>query len=38
MLITERWLWGERFAFDTRTGGRGGVAVFFRVIFGVGVV
>jgi hypothetical protein len=38
MLVVERWLWRERFAFDAGTCGRGGVAIFFRVIFGVGVV
>jgi hypothetical protein len=35
LLKVERRLWGERFAFDARTGR---VAVFFKVIFGVGAV
>jgi hypothetical protein len=38
MLKAERWFWRKRFTFDARTCGRGGVAVLFRVIFGVGVV
>jgi hypothetical protein len=35
MLVAEGWLWREGFTFDTRTCG---IAVIFRVIFGVGVV
>jgi hypothetical protein len=38
LLKVERWLWGERFTFDARTRGGKNVAVFFKVIFGLGAV
>lgn len=38
MLIGERRLWRERFAFDARTGRGGDLATFFRVIIGMGVI
>jgi len=38
MLIVERRLWRERLAFDARTGRGRDIAVFFRIIIGMGVV
>lgn len=38
MLIAGRWFWGEGFTLDTRTCGKGVIAVFLGVIPGVGAV